>query len=153
MDDLKIISNNKKAKHDYFIEDTIEAGIVLTGTEIKSIRQGKINLKDSYCQVRKGEVFAYNIHISHFTEGNRYNHDPLRVRKLLLKKKQIKIIAEKLSERGISIIPLKVYIKRGYAKILIFIAKGKKNYDKRNTLKKKEANREIKRILKEKQKY
>ena len=95
MDDLKIISNNKKAKHDYFIEDTIEAGIVLTGTEIKSIRQGKINLKDSYCQVRKGEVFAYNIHISHFTEGNRYNHDPLRVRKLLLKKKTNKNYSRK----------------------------------------------------------
>ena len=153
MSEIKIIANNKKANHDYFIEDTYEAGLVLTGTEIKSIRRGKINLKDSYCQTRRGEVFVYNMHISHFEEGNRFNHEPLRVRKLLLRKKQILELTEKQSGMGISIIPLKLYIKNGYAKLLIGIAKGKKNYDKRNTLKQKEANKEINRVLKEKQKY
>ncbi|MDO4813984.1 MAG: SsrA-binding protein SmpB [Gemella sp.] len=153
MSEVKIIANNKKANHDYFIEETIEAGIVLTGTEIKSIRRGRINLKDSYCSVRKGEVFAYNIHISHFEEGNRFNHDPLRVRKLLLKKKQIASLGESQAGAGISIIPLKLYIKNGYAKLLIGLAKGKKNYDKRNSLKEKEANREINRVLKNNQRY
>ena len=153
MSEVKVIANNKKANHDYFIEETYEAGIVLTGTEIKSIRRGKINLKDSYCQVRKGEVFAYNIHISHFEEGNRFNHEPLRVRKLLLKKRQIAILSDNQNEMGVSIIPLKLYIKNGYAKLLIGKAKGKKNYDKRNTLKQKEANREINRVLKENQRY
>lgn len=153
MSEVKVIANNKKANHDYFIEETYEAGIVLTGTEIKSIRRGKINLKDSYCQVRKGEVFAYNIHISHFEEGNRFNHEPLRVRKLLLKKRQIDILSDNQNEMGVSIIPLKLYIKNGYAKLLIGKAKGKKNYDKRNTLKQKEANREINRVLKENQRY
>ncbi|MBU0278906.1 MULTISPECIES: SsrA-binding protein SmpB [unclassified Gemella] len=153
MSEIKIIASNKKANHDYFIEDTFEAGMALTGTEIKSIRRCRINLKDSYCQVRNGEVFAYNIYISHFEEGNRFNHEPLRVRKLLLKKKQISILSENQSILGVSIIPLKLYIKNGYAKLLIGLAKGKKNYDKRNSLKKKEASREINRVLKEKQKY
>lgn len=153
MSEIKVIANNKKANYDYFIEDTFEAGIVLTGTEIKSIRRGRVNLKDSYCQVRLGEVFAYNIHISHFEEGNRFNHDPLRVRKLLLKRKQICLLSENQSISGISIIPIKLYIKNGYAKILIGLARGKKNYDKRNSLKQKEANKEINRVLKEKQKY
>ncbi len=153
MTEVKIIANNKKATHDYFIEETYEAGIVLTGTEIKSIRRGKINLKDSYCQIRHGEIFAYNIHISHFEEGNRFNHEPLRVRKLLMKKRQIAILQENQNEQGVSIIPLKLYIKNGYAKLLISIAKGKKNYDKRNTLKQKEAKKEINRALKEKQRY
>lgn len=151
MSEIKVIANNKKATHDYFIEDTYEAGLVLTGTEIKSIRRGRINLKDSYCQSRKGEFFVYNIHISHFEEGNRFNHDPLRVRKLLLKNKQIAILQEEQSGNGVSIIPLKIYIKNGYAKLLIGVAKGKKNYDKRQSLKQKEAKKEINRVLKEKQ--
>lgn len=153
MAEVRVIANNKKANHDYFIEETYEAGIVLTGTEIKSIRRGKINLKDSYCQTRRGEVFVYNMHISHFEEGNRFNHEPLRVRKLLLKKKQISLLSEQQKNTGISVIPLKLYIKNGYAKLLIGIAKGKKNYDKRNTLKQKEATKEINRVLKEKQRY
>lgn len=153
MSNIKIIANNKKANHDYFIEDTYEAGLVLTGTEIKSIRRGKINLKDSYCQNKNGEYFVNNIHISHFEEGNRFNHDPLRIRKLLLKKREINLLQEHQSQMGISIIPLKMYIKNGYAKILIGVAKGKKNYDKRNTLKLKEAKKEINRTLKERQKY
>ena len=129
--EIKVIAQNKKANHDYFIEDTYEAGLVLTGTEIKSIRRGRINLKDSYCQSRRGEMFVYNMHISHFEEGNRFNHEPLRVRKLLLK----------------------LYIKNGYAKLLIGVAKGKKNYDKRHVLKQKEATKEINRVLKDKQRY
>ena len=149
----RVIANNKKANHDYFIEETYEAGLVLTGTEIKSIRRGRINLKDSYCQTRKGEMFVYNMHISHFEEGNRFNHEPLRVRKLLLRKKQIAQLTQDQKETGISIIPLKLYIKNGYAKLLIGVAKGKKNYDKRQVLKQKEANREINRVLRDKQKY
>ena len=149
----RVIANNKKASHDYFIEETYEAGLVLTGTEIKSIRRGRINLKDSYCQSRKGEMFVYNMHISHFEEGNRFNHEPLRVRKLLLRKKQIAQLTQDQKETGISIIPLKLYIKNGYAKLLIGVAKGKKNYDKRQVLKQKEANREINRVLRDKQKY
>lgn len=151
MSEIKVIANNKKANHDYFIEETFEAGLVLTGTEIKSIRRGRINLKDSYCQSRKGEVFVYSMHISHFEEGNRFNHEPLRVRKLLLKKRQISLLTEEQKNAGISIIPLKLYIKNGYAKLLIGIAKGKKNYDKRQTLKQKEAKKEINRVLKNKQ--
>lgn len=151
--EVKVVAQNKKANHDYFIEETYEAGLVLTGTEIKSIRRGRINLKDSYCQSRNGEMFVYNMHISHFEEGNRFNHDPLRVRKLLLKRKQISELNSEQKEMGISIIPLKMYIKNGYAKLLIGVAKGKKNYDKRHTLKQKEANKEINRVLKNKQRY
>lgn len=153
MSEIKVIANNKKAYHDYFVEDTYEAGLVLTGTEIKSIRRGRINLKDSYCQTRQGEVFVYNMHISHFEEGNRFNHEPLRVRKLLLHKKQIRTLQDNQNNTGIGIIPLKLYLKKGYAKLLIGIAKGKKNYDKRNSLKQKEAKKEINRVLKEKQRY
>lgn len=153
MSEIKVIANNKKAYHDYFVEDTYEAGLVLTGTEIKSIRRGRINLKDSYCQTRQGEVFVYNMHISHFEEGNRFNHEPLRVRKLLLHKKQIRTLQDNQNNTGISIVPLKLYLKKGYAKLLIGIAKGKKNYDKRNSLKQKEAKKEINRVLKEKQRY
>lgn len=151
--EVKVVANNKKALHDYFIEDTLEAGIVLTGTEIKSIRRGRINLKDSYCHIRNGEVFAHNIHISHFEEGNIFNHDPLRVRKLLLKRRQILSLGKVQAEAGMSIVPLKLYIKNGYAKLLIALAKGKKNYDKRNSLKEKEANREMNRAFKQSQRY
>lgn len=151
--EVKVVAQNKKANHDYFIEETYEAGLVLTGTEIKSIRRGRINLKDSYCQSRNGEMFVYNMHISHFEEGNRFNHEPLRVRKLLLKRRQISELNSEQKEMGISIIPLKMYIKNGYAKLLIGVAKGKKNYDKRHTLKQKEANKEINRVLKNKQRY
>ena len=146
--EIKVIAQNKKANHDYFIEDTYEAGLVLTGTEIKSIRRGRINLKDSYCQSRRGEMFVYNIHISHFEEGNRFNHEPLRVRKLLLKKKQIAVLTNAQNEAGISIIPLKLYIKNGYAKLLIGVAKGKKNYDKRESIAKKDQERNLKREFK-----
>ncbi|OJG53896.1 SsrA-binding protein [Enterococcus haemoperoxidus] len=144
----KLIAQNRKARHDYTVVDTMEAGIVLQGTEIKSIRNGRINLKDGFARIRNGEAYLLNVHISPYEQGNIFNHDPLRTRKLLLHKKQIaKLIAE-TKNTGITIIPLKVYIRNGYAKVLIGLAKGKKQYDKREDLKRKEINREINRTLK-----
>ncbi|WZY00556.1 SsrA-binding protein SmpB [Bacillus sp. FSL W7-1360] len=145
----KAVAQNKKARHDYFIEETFEAGIVLTGTEIKSIRAGKMNLKDSFARVRAGEVFLHNAHISEYEQGNRYNHDPVRARKLLLHRKQINMLVGKIQQQGYALVPLKVYIKSGFAKVLLGVAKGKKNYDKRDTLRKKDAKREVERALKE----
>ena len=147
-----VIAQNKKARHDYFIEDTYEAGIVLKGTEIKSIRARRVNLKDSFARVQNGEVFLHNMHISPYEQGNRYNHDPLRTRKLLLHKKEISKLIGKTKEQGYSLIPLKIYIKDGFAKVLIGLAKGKKKYDKREDLKRKAANREIERAFRERQK-
>lgn len=147
----KLLAQNKKARHDYFIEETFEAGIVLQGTEIKSIRRGRVNLKDSFARISNGEVFLNNAHISTYEEGNRYNHDPLRERKLLLHKQQINKLIGLTKQQGYSIVPLKLYIKNGYAKVLIGIGKGKKKYDKRETLKKKDAKREVARALKERQ--
>ncbi|OJG68060.1 SsrA-binding protein [Enterococcus moraviensis] len=144
----KLIAQNRKARHDYTVVDTMEAGIVLQGTEIKSIRNGRINLKDGFARIRNGEAYLLNVHISPYEQGNIFNHDPLRTRKLLLHKKQIaKLIAE-TKNTGITIVPLKVYIRNGYAKVLIGLAKGKKQYDKREDLKRKEINREISRTLK-----
>ncbi|SDB97136.1 SsrA-binding protein SmpB [Shouchella lonarensis] len=145
----KAVAQNKKARHDYFIEETFEAGIVLTGTEIKSIRAGKMNLKESFARVRAGEVFLHNAHISEYEQGNRYNHDPVRARKLLLHRKQINMLIGKIQQQGYALVPLKVYIKNGFAKVLLGVAKGKKNYDKRDTLRKKDAKREVERALKE----
>ena len=147
----KIIAQNRKAYHDYFIEETYEAGIVLKGTEIKSIRAGRVNLKDSFARVENGEVFLYNMHISPYEQGNRYNHDPLRTRKLLLHRREINKLIGLTKEAGYALIPLKIYIKNGYAKIELALAKGKKKYDKREQLKKREAQREIERALKERQ--
>ncbi|WP_122646548.1 SsrA-binding protein SmpB [Enterococcus mediterraneensis] len=144
----KLIAQNKKARHDYTIVDTMEAGIVLQGTEIKSIRNSRINLKDGFVRVRNGEAFLYNVHISPYEQGNIFNHDPLRTRKLLLHKKQIARLIGETQSNGMTIVPLKVYIKDGYAKVLIGIAKGKKQYDKRETLKRKDQERQIKRALK-----
>lgn len=148
----KVVAQNKKAFHDYFIEDTYEAGIVLQGTEIKSIRAARVNLKDSYARIHNGEMFLYSMHISPYEQGNRYNHDPLRTRKLLLHKKQINTLIGETKEAGYALIPLKVYLKNGFAKVLIGLAKGKKKYDKREDLKQKDANREIQRALRDKQK-
>ncbi|NRD76473.1 SsrA-binding protein SmpB [Bacillus sp. BRMEA1] len=148
----KLVSQNKKAYHDYFIEETIEAGIVLQGTEIKSIRAGRVNLKDSYVRILNGEADLFGMHISPYEQGNRYNHDPLRTRKLLLHKKEINKLYGEAKEAGYSIIPLKIYLKNGFCKVLIGLAKGKKNYDKREDLKKKEAKREIDRAFRERQK-
>lgn len=148
----KVIAQNKKAYHDYFIEDTYEAGIVLQGTEIKAIRAGRVNLKDSYAKIEKGEAFLHNMHISPYEQGNRYNHDPMRTRKLLLHKKEIAKLIGITKEQGYSLVPVKLYLKNGYAKVLIGLAKGKKNYDKREDLKQKEAKRDIERAFRERQK-
>lgn len=148
----KLIAQNKKARHDYFIEETYEAGMILQGTEIKSIRAGRVNLKDSFARIQNGELFLHNVHISPYEQGNRYNHDPLRTRKLLLHRKEINKLIGESKEQGYSIIPLKIYIKNGYAKVLIGLAKGKKKYDKREELKRKEAKRDIERAFRERQK-
>lgn len=146
----KLIAQNRKARHDYTVVDTMEAGIILQGTEIKSIRNGRINLKDGFARIRNGEAFLLNVHISPYEQGNIFNHDPLRTRKLLLHKKQLAKLITETKNTGITIIPLKVYIRNGYAKVLIGLAKGKKQYDKREDLKRKEVNREISRTLKSK---
>jgi len=143
-----LIAQNRKARHDYTVLDTIEAGIVLKGTEIKSIRAGRINLKDGFASLSGDEVWLYNVHIAPFEQGNRFNHDPYRVRKLLFKRREIDKVAGDVNQSGITLVPLKVYIKHGVAKILIGIAKGKKKYDKRETLKRKDQERQIQRALK-----
>lgn len=144
----KLIAQNKKARHDYTIVDTIESGIVLQGTEIKSIRNSRINLKDGFVRIRNGEAFLVNVHISPYEQGNIFNHDPLRTRKLLLHKKQIDKLYGEMKQQGMSIVPLKVYLKDGYAKVLIGLAKGKKQYDKRESLKRKDQERQIARAMK-----
>jgi SsrA-binding protein len=149
----KVVAVNKKANHDFAIEETIEAGIVLQGTEIKSIRNGKVQLRDSFVRIRNNEAWISNMHISPYDQGNRFNHDPLRSRKLLLHKKQISTLIGRTKEQGFAIVPLKMYLKDGFAKVLIGVGKGKKDYDKREDLKKKEAKREMARALKDKQRY
>lgn len=147
----KQVAQNKKAYHDYTILETMEAGIVLKGTEIKSIRNGKLNLKDGFVKLQGGEAYLWNVHISPYDQGNIFNHDPVRSRKLLLHKKQIMKLVGELKTQGTTLIPLKVYLKDGFAKVLIGLAKGKKQYDKREDLKRKEQNREIERTLKNRQ--
>lgn len=146
---IKIIANNKKAYHDYFITDVFEAGMVLQGTEVKSLRLGKANLRDSFCRIRRGEIFVDNLHISPYDFGNRENHDPTRERKLLLHRDQIDKITRKVEERGFSLVPTKIYFKGGKVKLEIGLAKGKKLHDKRHTLKKKEADREMSRAIRD----
>ncbi|SDS68797.1 SsrA-binding protein [Paenibacillaceae bacterium GAS479] len=149
----KPLAQNKKASHDYFIEETYEAGIVLMGTEIKSLRTGKANLNDSFATIRNGEIFLHNLHISPFEQGNRHNPtDPTRARKLLLHKPQIAKLFGQSKQEGFSIVPLKIYVRNGFAKILIGLGKGKKEYDKRETAAKRDAQRDIQRVLREKQK-
>ena len=140
--------NNRKAKYDYEILDTIEAGIVLTGTEIKSIRLGKANLKDSYATIKHGEAILLNMHISHYEDGNRFNHDETRTRKLLLHKKEILKLYDKIRLDGNTLVPIKLYFKGNKAKILLGIAKGKKTYDKREAIKKRDIERDIKSRMK-----
>ena len=140
---------NRKANYDYEIIDTYEAGVVLTGTEIKSIRLGRITLKDSYAIIKNTEIFLLNVHISSYEQGNRFNHDELRTRKLLLHKKEIVKLKEKIDKEGFTIIPLKLYFVKGKVKILLGLAKGKKNYDKREAIKKKDIERQIATDLKE----
>ncbi len=147
-DRIKIIASNKKARHDYEISGEIEAGIVLVGTEVKSIRQGKINLKDSYAEIKNNEVFLREMHITPYQNAYYDNHEPLRSRKLLLHNREIKKLIGKVSERGFTIIPLKVYFKNGKIKVQIGLAKGKKLYDKRDTIKKRDILREMDRDYK-----
>ncbi|MCX8070168.1 MAG: SsrA-binding protein SmpB [Thermodesulfovibrionales bacterium] len=145
---MKIITQNRKAYHDYFIEETYEAGIVLKGTEVKSIREGRINLKDSYVIIKDLEALLLNCHISPYSHGNIMNHDPLRTRKLLLNKKEIVRLLGKTQQKGYSIVPLKVYFKGPHAKVEIGLAKGKREYEKRDSIKEREAKREIDKVMK-----
>ncbi|MGA2333187.1 MAG: SsrA-binding protein SmpB [Syntrophales bacterium] len=147
----KIIAQNKTARLNYFIEDTYEAGIALVGTEVKALREGKANLKDSYALVNNGEVFVHEMHISPYTFGNRENHDPLRVRKLLLHKGEIKRLYGKSRERGLALIPLKLYFKSGKVKMEIGVGRGKKLYDKRESLRDKDDRREMERGMRRKE--
>ena len=143
----KLIAKNPTAKHNYFIENTIEAGLVLSGTEIKSIRNGKINLKDSYANIKNGEVFAYGIHISPYEHGNIYNKDPLRDRKLLLTKHEINKLIGLVKQKGYSLVPISVYFKGSLVKLELGVCKGKKLYDKREEIAKKDAEMYMKRHM------
>lgn len=149
----KVISNNKKARHDYFIEDTLEAGIVLKGTEVKSIRQGRANLKDGYAEVDGGEIILHNVHVSPYEKGNIYNVEPTRPRKLLLHKREIRKLIGYTTQQGYTLVPLKLYINnRGLVKVELAIAKGKKLYDKRHSIAKRDADRRIQKELRQRQK-
>ena len=145
----QVIARNKKAFHDYFVLDTYEAGLELFGTEIKSIRQGKVNLKDSWCSIDEGQMYAVGVHISPYDHGNIFNRDPMRVRKLLMHKKEINKLFGTVKQDGLSLIPLSVYFKKGRAKIKVGLCKGKKLYDKRDVAAKKDAARNIERAMKE----
>jgi SsrA-binding protein len=145
---MKIICQNRKAYHDYHIEETLEAGIALSGTEVKSLREGKANVKDSYVIIKDNEVSLLNCHISPYSHGNMMNHDPLRTRKLLLHRKEINRLRGKTAIRGFTLIPLKIYFKGPFAKVEIGLARGKKLFEKRETIKEKEARREIARAIK-----
>lgn len=144
---IKRIAENRKARHNYFIEETYVAGIALKGTEVKSLRAGHANLKDSYASIESGEVFLFNCHINPYSHGNIENHDPLRKRKLLLHKREINKLTRKINEKGLSLVPLKMFFVRGKVKIEIGVAKGKKMYDKRESLKKKNDERDLSRVL------
>ncbi|HZK01694.1 MAG TPA: SsrA-binding protein SmpB [Anaerovoracaceae bacterium] len=145
----KIIARNRKARHDYFIEEVYEAGIVLTGTEIKSIRQGRINLKESFARVDNGEVFVYQMHISPYEQGNRHNVDPVRPRKLLLNKREIRKLIGYTTQKGMALIPLTIYInEKGIAKLELGLARGKKIYDKRQDIAKRDSERKIQQEIK-----
>jgi SsrA-binding protein len=145
----KLIASNKRAFHDYFILEKFEAGVALTGTEVKSLRLGKANLQDSYVLVRSGEAFLFNAHISPYAHGNRENHDPTRTRKLLLHRREIEKLAESITQKGLTVVPLRLYMKAGLVKAEIATARGKKLYDKRETEKQKDATRETAAAIKQ----
>ncbi len=145
----KPIAQNRKARHDYFIDETYEAGLVLKGTEIKSIREGKVNIADAHVRIMNGEAFVINMHIAPYEQGNRFNHDPTRSRKLLLHRREIDKLYGQVQQKGYTIVPLRLYIKNGYAKLLIGLGRGKKLYDKRETLKQKQMQRDIDRAIKD----
>ena len=148
-DHIKIIAENRKARHDYFIEDEYEAGMVLKGTEVKSLRQGRANLKDSYAKVRNGEIWVHQMHISPYSFAYYDNHDPVRIRKLLLHDYEIKKLSIKLNERGYALIPLRLYFREGKVKMLLGLAKGKRQYDKRESMRQRDQKRDMDRIRKD----
>lgn len=145
---IKSVAQNRKARHDYFIEERLEAGMVLQGTEVKALREGRVNIKDGYAKIKNGEVFLLDVHISPYAFGNRFNHDPLRPRKLLLHNREIHRLMGKVKEKGFSLIPLNIYFVCGRAKVELALAKGKKLYDKRESLKRKDLEREVERSYK-----
>jgi SsrA-binding protein len=150
-DDFKVLATNRKAYHDYFIQETYEAGIALTGTEIKSVRAGAVNLRDSFAQVRDGEAWLQNVHISPYEAGNRFNVDPYRPRKLLLHRKEINRLMGRVQEKGLTIVPLRIYLKKNRAKVELALVKGKRQYDKRESISQRDANREMERAMKERE--
>ena len=150
---IKLIANNKKAFHDYFIEDTYEAGIALAGTEVKSLRMGKCSVKESFVRIQNGEVYIYGMNISPYEKGNIFNKDPLRPRKLLMHKAEINKLAGKIAEKGFTLVPLQVYFKGSLVKVEIGLARGKKLYDKRADIAKKDQRRELEREIKVKNLY
>jgi SsrA-binding protein len=148
-DHKKIVAENRKARHNYFIEDTYEAGMVLLGTEVKSIRLGRVNLKDSYARIKNGEVFVYQMHISVYPFAYYGNHDPLRIRKLLLHKHEITKLYGKVNEKGFSLVPLKIYLQNGKVKMTLALARGKRQYDKRESIRRRDEQRDLERSKKE----
>ena len=145
---IKVVATNRKARHDYHIEDTIEAGIVLTGSEIKSIRAGRVNLREGFALFVKGELWLQNCHIAQYDPASRENHDPTQPRKLLLHRRELNRLASRVQERGLTIVPLQLYLRRGLAKVEIGLARGKKLYDKRESIANREADRQIQREIK-----
>ena len=148
-DESKVVATNRKAFHDYFVEEAFEAGIVLTGTEIKSVRAGAVNLRDSFAVVRNGELWVENVHISPYEAGNRFNVNPYRTRKLLMHRKEINRLMGRVKEKGLTIVPLRIYLKQNRAKVEVALVKGKKQYDKRESISQRDAKREIERAVKE----
>lgn len=146
---IKLVANNKKAYHDYFIEDKLEAGIELFGTEVKSIRMGKCSIKESYIRIERGEVFIYGMHINPYEKGNIFNKDPLRVRKLLMHRLEIRRLDSKMAQKGYTLVPLQVYFKGSLVKVEVGLARGKKLYDKREDIAKKDQKREVQREFKQ----
>lgn len=148
-DGIKVVAVNRRAGHDYFIDDRIEAGLVLTGTEIKSIREGRVNLREAYARIDNGEAWLVNAHIAPYEQGNRYNHEPRRQRKLLLHRDEIDSLLGRAQQRGYTIIPLQLYLKRGRAKVELGLGRGKRQYDKREAIARRDAQREIDRHVRE----
>lgn len=147
----RTLAENRKARHDYFIEETYEAGIALTGTEIKSVRAGRVNLRDSYAQVKNGEMWLMNVHIATYDQGGYVTHDPMRPRKLLLHRKEINRLAGALTEKGLTLVPLRMYLKNNRAKVELALAKGKKLYDKRDSIAERDARRDVERALRDRE--
>ena len=145
----QLIADNRKARHDYHLFDTYEAGVVLLGTEVKAIREGRVNLRDAYGRVENGEVFLYNVHISPYSHRGYATHEPLRRRKLLLNRAEIRKLIGKMVERGFTLVPVRMYFKNGRVKVAVSVAKGKKSYDKRETIRRREIDRETRAMVKE----